>query len=593
MKLILHRCTARFCLLEQFLPAGGEHPFAQKMLKHFEKLETPLHAIHKYPNLADQRLRFVRAGWEAAEMQSLWTLWTDPSFLSAEERMELDQVEPFDEWEEFALFASHYFLLMATGKNAEKSRTLGSENHTSAKSDSAECLKSVEAEFLANTNPKGQALRRFGAAMSIKKHGIGNHGGFCSQGRSSTCDVYTRSSLQENIRVSPFPKAYMCHTITESDERRCLLVGGRTAPHHASSECWMYENAWERVHDLEPARYRHCAVGVRRNQPAHEDPGVLVFGGKTSSGAVLNEWVLWRTLTGWQRLEVIGSCPEPRFGASMATSTQCSTRGILAGGMSQDGVVLLECWEWELSDDLTKVTCTNLSNRFAAEVCTKLARFGAILVGSSWGYLMVGGVVAGHLLAEEEEILVIDEALHVSRLDVKGDRPSPLLVGIGACCTADGDVLLVGGGAVCFSFGVHWNTSCYTIRRPSAARSSMWHFHQTDLGEAEVANNEEPSPPNGDLGAAITEDEAPTKMESIERIRIENEKDFENLLKRGRPAIIEGLDLGQCVELWTTDYLIDRVVADRKVSGALIGKSEELIARVISRSWCILRRLGT
>ena len=35
----------RFCLLEQHLPDGRDHPFAQTMLKHFDKLRTPLYAI--------------------------------------------------------------------------------------------------------------------------------------------------------------------------------------------------------------------------------------------------------------------------------------------------------------------------------------------------------------------------------------------------------------------------------------------------------------------------------------------------------------------------------------------------------------------
>ncbi|KAK7747003.1 tRNA methyltransferase ppm2 [Diatrype stigma] len=33
---------AEFCLLEQILPDGPDHPFAQTMLHHFEKLKTPL-----------------------------------------------------------------------------------------------------------------------------------------------------------------------------------------------------------------------------------------------------------------------------------------------------------------------------------------------------------------------------------------------------------------------------------------------------------------------------------------------------------------------------------------------------------------------
>src|ERR1700743_2248319 len=62
--------------------------------------------------------RFVSAGWPetALEMHSLWELWAEPTFLSPEQRRVLEAIEPFDEWEEFALFASHYFLLLAERK---------------------------------------------------------------------------------------------------------------------------------------------------------------------------------------------------------------------------------------------------------------------------------------------------------------------------------------------------------------------------------------------------------------------------------------------------------------------------------------------
>src|SRR5271156_5877915 len=102
-----------FCLLEQGLPDGRDHPFAETMLHHFEKLNTPLRSIHAYSGAHDQTQRFFAAGYTTVRVQSLWELWSDPDFLSPSQRLALDKVEPFDEWEELALFASHYFLLTA------------------------------------------------------------------------------------------------------------------------------------------------------------------------------------------------------------------------------------------------------------------------------------------------------------------------------------------------------------------------------------------------------------------------------------------------------------------------------------------------
>ncbi|KAL8968926.1 MAG: hypothetical protein Q9183_002244 [Haloplaca sp. 2 TL-2023] len=103
----------RFCLLEQTLPEGKNHPFARKMLQHFQNLNTPLHSVEKYPLVTDQESRFLHAGYHSACVRTLWDLWQDPSVVPPSTRRNLNQIEPFDEWEEFALFCSHYFVLEA------------------------------------------------------------------------------------------------------------------------------------------------------------------------------------------------------------------------------------------------------------------------------------------------------------------------------------------------------------------------------------------------------------------------------------------------------------------------------------------------
>lgn len=40
-------------------------------------------------------------------------MWNDPAIVSVDQRLALNNMEPFDEWEEFVLFGSHYFLLIA------------------------------------------------------------------------------------------------------------------------------------------------------------------------------------------------------------------------------------------------------------------------------------------------------------------------------------------------------------------------------------------------------------------------------------------------------------------------------------------------
>ena len=63
----------RFCLLEQHLPDGPDHPFARTMLAHFQKLKTPLHTIG---TMDQMKQRFVNAQWPeaAVEMHSFQIL---------------------------------------------------------------------------------------------------------------------------------------------------------------------------------------------------------------------------------------------------------------------------------------------------------------------------------------------------------------------------------------------------------------------------------------------------------------------------------------------------------------------------------------
>lgn len=103
MKLVLTWGTAEFCLLEQILPDGPDHPFASTMTGHFEKLSTPIKSVTTYPTIPQQHARFRNRGWSKIRAQSLWSAWNDETFFSPDDRRKLDHIEPFDEWEVRAL----------------------------------------------------------------------------------------------------------------------------------------------------------------------------------------------------------------------------------------------------------------------------------------------------------------------------------------------------------------------------------------------------------------------------------------------------------------------------------------------------------
>lgn len=449
---------ARFCLLEQHLPEGTDHPFAKTMLQHFQK-QTPLRCLESYKSIESQNARFRSAGWRDVKTKDLWSLWQDPTFASSE-RMTLDLVEPFDEWEELALFGGHYFLLMATTSCTPLEHI---STHTLDYEIPYNISPSVE--FVQSHNPAGQGLRRFGAPFKPDDDTVAFHGGLRSLAQQSSCDVYTRSSNGHPVLASP-PEPVLCHTITKLSDDKFLLIGGRNSPAKASSSCFLYENdTWNQTHELLPARYRHCSVSVT----VDSTPGVLTFGGKTSDGHVLNDWTFFTTTNGWQKVSTSSlDAPPPLFGASMTTTN--SSTGLLIGGMTAGGLLNAHFITWEVNKDSTGLLNITFESKLprlnqVGIPSPATLRFGASLVQSRWGILLIGGIGPRGPIPVSEEILVLRKYGRMDKFEklFDADVHRPLLIGCGVVAVEGGNVLIVGGSAVCFSFGAFWNDKAHLL----------------------------------------------------------------------------------------------------------------------------------
>ncbi len=363
---------ARFCLLEQILPEGPEHPFAKTMLAHFEKLNTPLRAVSKYQTTADQELRFRNYGWKNVQALNLWELWGSPHFLTSAQRVALDDVEPFDEWEEFALFACHYFILTASNE-IHRNHPIG----ITVRHKHAESLHSrnITVQMTHAGYQKSHGCRRFGAPLPVRGlHReldlIGDFGGMGLKTRLSSYDIFAPSLISDQsvhkFHSLEMPSARMCHTVTDLGDAGALLVGGRSSPDKVQTDCWLYHkwtNTWERVDDLPIPRYRHAAVAIGLGS-------VLVAGGKSNCRTILKDFSLWSRRRGWVECATnliaenttksgpqdLGAHDDEQpaiFGAMLgifetnSLSVQTIT-GILVGGMTQDGLISEGFWIWTL-----------------------------------------------------------------------------------------------------------------------------------------------------------------------------------------------------------------------------------------------------
>lgn len=454
-------------MLEQLLPQGQEHPFAQKMMQHFVNLGTPLRCVQKYPLLQDQEERFLRAGYRSVQARTLWQLWQDQSAVAPDLRLHLNKVEPFDEWEEFALFSSHYFILVAM-KGSTPSPSPNNQGSLIPKYPNLICQPPVskprsipvdDRVVLNALSSQAKHRRKFGAAIPFSDQTIGIHGGSGDKGRLNTTTRYQNLDLEaRDAKFSNPPidiEARVCHTITALDDRKFMLAGGRTSPDKALHECWLYcSGRWKPVENLPIPLYRHGATAVAYGTV---DAGILVFGGKTTGGVVVSQWFIWREASGWE--EVCSSSGKllPRFGATIASIS--ARRGILLGGMTEDGILCDEVWEWTIGHGKETNTTLQLKVLDSFRIAP---RFGAFLAWSPVGLLIIGGISTSLIPLEEEILRLSNEAygkvngstvFEPTAISIDFDGHRPLLIGHAVCASRDA-LLITGGGAVCFSFGM-------------------------------------------------------------------------------------------------------------------------------------------
>jgi len=622
---------SEFVLLEQILPAGAAHPFASTMLTHFDKLNTQIKSVDKYPTVESQHARFVAKGWNssASRVWTLWEAWADEkdAFLTAGERRKLDEVEPFDEWEEFALFASHYCVVHAKTPAGGKDDGEGVEGKGVVDVPTEE----VNLKYDVSQGQRGQ--RRFGAAMRLSSspssspsEALVNVMGLGNKGRLQSCDVFTRQQQDTTTASSPNdmivtpsgftlteggPTSRMCHSVTTLAPTMHILAGGRASPSMPLKDCWLFdatEKGWKRAHDLPTPLYRHAITEL-----SGAGELALLVGGKTGAGAkdIFNGALVYAgPEKGWVSCEIVGDFkPIPVYGAVLAcnkSNTNIADKtftGVYAGGLRDDGVVAQQVLSWELDiSDLEKPTIRFTPLKVAAKHL--LSRFGATCVAlpTSNEFLLLGGVIADHLLQPEDNFLVfsvddasktcvitkrlVDSKMITSTASPKQDKaaaavPQPLLVGTSVITIPDqNEVVILGGGATCFSMGTFWNKGVYTLQLPttttSSSHSSQGWIHEKTI---EIIPGDPPKKPTTTLPihpnpsgtTAKNSHDGPHhhrhNITPIPRVTLSSPSDFSNLLRQGKPAIITGLNLGPCVGKWDDlqGYVTDKVGSGRKI----------------------------
>ena len=328
------------------------------MLKHFEKLNTPLKSVRQYPTLDSQRTRFRSRGWAQVDIWDLWEAWSGDDFLTSAERTALDEIEPFDEWEELMLFGRHYFVMHARAMASSiEPKPVKEEGH----------IGDIELKVVPVSRSK-PIKRRFGNATiisTVEGERFGAHMlGLGSDARSDTYDLY---ALDDAISTRKLPirgpSTRMCSTLTDLGEYGTLLVGGRASPGKAFADCWVLkkgsESTWQRSWDLPVPLYRHCAIRLKNSSLA------LVTGGRTGASGVSHDSFVFHPEKGWAKCKISGVPPEAVFGAVTCNSSEMKVartfEGILCGGIRQDGTLSSKKYMWRLDTSEDEV-CSALAS---------------------------------------------------------------------------------------------------------------------------------------------------------------------------------------------------------------------------------------
>ena len=206
--------------------------------------------------------------------------------------------------------------------------------------------------------------------------------------------------------------------------------------------------------------------------------------------------------------------------------------------------------------------------QFTSTSISIVRRFGASILQTLEGNLiLIGGVTQGSVTQWHDVVLLKNEKengrFQVQRFKVQPDDPKerPLFIGVSSRVVGN-KVVIAGGGATCFSMGTFWNPGvCTLVLNPEdKTSSSVWeHSCTADLTGTSKAGNSNLVPRDGPA----------LQPQPVLRMPCKNQSEFQQILAMSRPVIIEGLNVGSCVKNWTTEYLAEKISAQRQVYASI------------------------
>ncbi|XP_004609664.2 tRNA wybutosine-synthesizing protein 4 [Sorex araneus] len=459
---------ALFVVYEQMRPHDA---FGQVMQQHFRQLNSPLHGLDRFPNVEAQQHRFLQAGWSSCVVMDMNEFYR--CFLPTEERQRVESLEPFDEFEEWHLKCSHYFILAASQGDA-LSQTVVFPPSTAFTLVEPALLSGVFPASVVTSESQGPGLKRYGHASVLLSQGtILSTGGFGEQeGRHCRVSKFHLLSRYSNLEWKGNHTGCsgsgarwdgrLYHTMTRLSDIHVLVLGGRLSPvtpaldslhlHVSKSEDNSASHLEVTITKAGPEEnstlscWRHSATEVSYQNQKY----LFVYGGRSVVEPVLSDWHFLHLGTmAWVKIPVEGEVPKGRHSHSA-----CSWRGgaLIAGGLGASEEPLNSV------SFLKPVSCGFLWESVVIQppITPRYSHTAHVLNGK---LLLIGGVCIHS--ASVPGVTVIDLSTGLSseyHID-KTCVPWPLMLHnhTSILLPEEQEILLLGGGGNCFSFGTYFN----------------------------------------------------------------------------------------------------------------------------------------
>ncbi|KAK6201357.1 carboxymethyltransferase [Scheffersomyces amazonensis] len=450
---------SHFVILEQILPDGHNHAFAQKMIAHFNKLRSSLHCIEDYPTKAAQVARFKQYYNGEVEIHNLFENWHQ--LIDDSTKSKIHDIEEFDEWEEFIVFCQHYIILHATTMAGQTLYITNKNKNVLNSQPEIDGTVSISIESELSHDERLQW--KFPGAALIGED-IVIQGGL-KQTRTNGTMILHQDHIEEiesNEEQDKFP-ARMAHSLTSIGDK-CVLVGGRARPGKNFNDIHLFEDGvWNSAGMLAHGRSRHSTVKI-------DDDHLLIFGGlEPESETEIESFIVYEVSTSTIiPVQVQGMSIGNMKSSAIAYNGKY---GIIVGGMNsvEQPIVNGSIYQFEISRDVQQYHY-NLSVTHIDHHAYLFSRIGCkVKFITDSKVIIIGGVSPYEIYNDSNSTIITYD---ISTKTVQGvcinesirTNKAPLLIGFEAVQDEKNRIItIVGGGAVCYSFGSEYN-GVYTIR---------------------------------------------------------------------------------------------------------------------------------